>query len=184
MERQATDHPASHHRGAAAGGRTDGGVLTRGLIAGFLGATAVALWFLVVDVLGGRVFYTPEVLGRGVLSIFGSTEGDARMTAVIVFTIVHYGAFFVIGIIAAAILRAAERQPSVLAGALILFVAFEVAFYGFTAVMAETAAFSGNLAWYQIGLSNLVAAIVMGLYLWRSSPALGRRVDHALQGRE
>ena len=165
-------------------------VIREGIIAGVLGATTVALWFLVVDVIAGRPLYTPEILGRGLLGIFGreragivDSGGDTALTVVALYTVVHYLAFIIVGCIAAAIVRAGEREPGLLAGALILFVAIEIGFYGLTALLSETAVL-GTLAWYQIGLANLLAAIVMGAYLWRVNPALGRSLGLALGGRE
>jgi uncharacterized membrane protein len=165
-------------------------IIREGIVAGALGATAVALWFLLLDMLAGRPLQTPEVLGRGLLGIFGreragivDSGGDSVLLVVAVYTLFHYVAFILVGILAAAIVRAGERQPSVLAGALILFVAIEVGFYGITALLAQTDAL-GNLAWYQIGLANLLAAVVMGVYLWRANPALAQRLDYALGGGE
>lgn len=158
-------------------------IIRDGIVAGVIGATSVAVWFLIVDVIAGQPLYTPEVLGRTVLSVLGPPFNDTTLAVVWLYTIFHYVAFIVVGIIAAAIVHAGERQPAVLAGALILFVAIEVAFYGFTALLAEYDAL-GTLAWYQIGAANLVAALMMGTYLWRTHPALGRNLDFALGGRE
>ena len=38
-------------------------VLKEGLILGLIGAAAVAAWFLLVDLIAGRPFFTPAVLG-------------------------------------------------------------------------------------------------------------------------
>ena len=46
-------------------------IVREGLIAGFLGATAVAVWFFIVDMIGGRPLFTPNTLGEGLLSVFG-----------------------------------------------------------------------------------------------------------------
>ena len=40
-------------------------ILRDGIVAGVLGATAVAAWFFLVDLILGRPFYTPIGLGRG-----------------------------------------------------------------------------------------------------------------------
>ena len=167
-----------------------GSVLRDGIVAGVIGATVVAIWFLVVDAVAGRPFYTPEVLGRGVLGIFGreragvTTSGADSVALVVgVYTVIHYLMFAVVGFLAAAIVRAGEREPGLLAGALILFVAIEIGFYGLSALLAESPLL-GALAWYQIGIANLIAAIAMGTYLWRRNPALGRRLDFALGGGE
>ena len=71
-------------------------------------------------------------------------------------------------------------MPSVLGGSLILFVAIELGFYGLTALLRETVL--GNLAWYQILVGNLLAAILMGTYLWRSHPAMRKGLVSALDG--
>lgn len=157
--------------------------IREGIIAGVIGATAVAAWFFIVDIIAGNPFYTPEVLGRGVLSVLGPPGAESPALVVAFYTLIHYAAFIFIGVLAAAIVHATEKQPSLLAGALILFVAAEVAFYGFTAMLAETDAL-GTLAWYQIGLANLLAAILMGGYLWRTHPAIGGRLSYVLGGGE
>jgi hypothetical protein len=36
--------------------------LREGIITGFIGATAIAIWFLIVDTISGRPFYTPILL--------------------------------------------------------------------------------------------------------------------------
>ena len=38
-------------------------ILREGFIAGLIGAGAVALWFLIVDMIAGRPFFTPAMLG-------------------------------------------------------------------------------------------------------------------------
>lgn len=157
-------------------------VFREGCIAGVIGATAVALWFLIVDLVAAHPLYTPELLGRSLLSVLGPDRGDSRLLVVTVYTVFHYVAFMVAGVLATAIIHAGRAQSAVLAGALILFVAFEIGFYGFTALLSESVL--GALAWYQIGAANLIATLLMGIYLWRIHPSLGRRLDFALGGRE
>src|SRR2546422_3623474 len=41
-------------------------VLREGFIAGLIGAAAVAPWFLIVDLVAGRPFFTPAMLGSAV----------------------------------------------------------------------------------------------------------------------
>src|SRR6266705_427846 len=43
--------------------------LREGVITGCIGATAIALWFLIVDTIAGHPFYTPIFLGMCVVSI-------------------------------------------------------------------------------------------------------------------
>ena len=158
-------------------------ILRDGLIAGLLGATAVALWFFIVDLIAGRPFFTPVGLGRGLFSIFGQGRGDSAVLLVIGYTIFHYLAFILVGLIAALIVHVAEREPSILAGALILFVAIEIGFYAMSSALAHSP-FFGTLSWIQVSVGNLVAALVMGTYLWRTHPELKDELDFALSGRE
>jgi hypothetical protein len=51
---------------------------------------------------------------------------------------------------------------------------------GWTAVLSEGS--YGELSWLQVFLANLIAAAVMGWYMWRQHPALPRRVGAVLAG--
>lgn len=154
-----------------------------GLIAGILGATSVALWFLIVDSMAGRPFHTPAILGTALLSLLRSGANEGPFVQVALYTLFHYGAFSVVGIVLAHIVHQAEAEPAVLAGLLILFVAFETGFYGLSALLSQ-AELLGNLAWYQIAAGNLLASISMGVYMWRTHPSLGTEFAHALGGAE
>ena len=152
-----------------------------GIVAGILGATAVALWFLGLDVVYRHAFATPEALGRGLLRILGPQGSEGPAVFVAVYTVFHYVAFILTGLLVAVIVHVAEREPGVLAGALMLFVAFELGFYALSSALSESPMF-GALGWAQVATGNLVAAIVMGIYMWRTHPELGRELRHALEG--
>jgi hypothetical protein len=154
-----------------------------GIIAGIIGATSVAVWFFIVDLVSGRLLFTPVTLGRALLSVLGPQRDAGMFVPVAAYTLFHYAVFIIIGIVVAYVLRAAETEPSVLVGLLILFVAFELGFYGLTALLSEGSLF-GSVAWYQIGAANLVAALMMGRYLWRGHPRAGARLRDALAGHE
>jgi hypothetical protein len=154
-------------------------VVREGVVAGLMGATAVAVWFFVVDLIGGRPLFTPTTLGEGLLSIFGSAP-EPQFMKIIAYTIFHYAVFILVGMLAVFLVHAGERTASVLAGSMILFVAFELGFYGMVALLQETVL--GNFAWYQILAGNLLAAILMGTYLWRGHPAARRSLVRALEG--
>lgn len=158
-------------------------IAREGIIAGALGATAVALWFLGIDLAYGQPFATPATLGRGLLRVFGPPGSEGRITFVVAYTVFHYAAFAVAGLLVSVIVHWAEREPTVLAGALILFVAFEIGFYGLSAALRESP-FLGVLGWVQVATGNLVAAVVMGAYMWRAHPELRAELSYALEGRE
>jgi len=44
-----------------------GDIALDGLFAGMIGALAVAIWFLILDILSGRPLYTPALLGTVLL---------------------------------------------------------------------------------------------------------------------
>jgi hypothetical protein len=157
--------------------------LREGLITGLIGATSIAIWFLIVDTVAGRPFYTPTVLGIGLLSVFGPRGDEGAVAQVIAYTIFHYGMFLGIGVLVSYIVHRAEQDDTVLAVALILFVALEVGFYGLVAVLSQSKQL-GSLAWYQVLAGNLIAALTMGIYVWRTHPELRRELQHALVGDE
>jgi hypothetical protein len=157
-------------------------ILREGLIAGAIGATSVAIWFLIIDTIQGRPFFTPITLGRAAMSFFGPQAADeGPIFFVIWYTIFHYAAFFAVGCFAEMLCEIAEKEPSVLAGFLILFVAFEIGFHGVVALLQETTVL-GTLAWYNIMIGNLIAALLMGYYLYRRHPELAEEFSHALDG--
>jgi hypothetical protein len=123
--------------------------------------------------------FTPNTLGEGLLSIFGRSP-EREVVNVIAYTIFHYAAFVLVGILAVILIHTGERSPSVLAGSMILFVAFELGFYGLVALLQETVL--GNFAWYQILAGNLLAAVLMGTYLWRTHPSMREGLVRALEG--
>ena len=154
-----------------------------GAVAGFLGATSIALWFGLVDVLAGHPYRTPIVLGQALFGFFGPGAGETTATLILGYTAFHYAVFAAVGVGLSWLFRQAEREPTVLAGAILAFVMFEIGFYGLTALLSETELF-GHLAWYQVGAANLLAALVMGGYLLHEHPILVKHAAFALGGKE
>src|SRR5439155_4280326 len=131
--------------------------LREGVITGFIGATAIALWFLIVDTVAGHPFYTPIFLGKGVVSVLGKNMmGDTAFTQVVGYTIFHYAAFFIVGIVLTVIVHQAERTPGILAGLLVAFVIMTMGFYMIAAAFAQSAL--GRISWVQIFIANLLAS--------------------------
>ena len=155
-----------------------------GIIAGVLGATSVALWFLLVDTLDGHPLQTPNALGRAFFRLLGDpAPGASDLPYVFGYTLFHYLAFILAGLLVAAIVHYAQFEPNVLAGALILLVMFEVGFHALLSVVRNFPVL-GVIAWYKVAIANLLAAGVMGTFMWRSHPELREELDHALRDDE
>ena len=147
-------------------------VVREGLIAGVIGAVAVAAWFFVVDLGMGRLLYTPGALGSALFMGVDSPEA-VRITAstVLGYTGVHFAGFIAMGTVFAALVTRAEESPPLLMGLALLFVTFETLLLGLVAILA--AWLLHVVPWWSIAASNLVAATAMVAYLWRAHPALG-----------
>jgi hypothetical protein len=153
-----------------------------GIYAGFIGATVIVVWFAVIDLLGAHPLHTPDILGAGLLSVLGKPPmmPDTVLARVIAYTIFHYAAFSVVGIIIVSIVHQSARTPAILAGFLIAFVAFEIGAIGLTTLLSESSL--GSLAWYQVFIANLIAAVAMFYFMWRRHPNLRGDLDKALAG--
>jgi hypothetical protein len=154
-----------------------------GIVAGMLGATAVAVWFLGIDIIYSQPLATPTALGRGLLRLFGPPGSEGTFVFVAAYTIFHYAAFIAVGLLTSVIVHWAHTQPTVLAGAMMLFVAFEIGFYALSAALRESP-FLGVHGGSLVATGNLVAAVVMGGYMWRRHPELKAELAYALGGRE
>jgi hypothetical protein len=142
--------------------------LRDGVVAGLLGAASVAAWFFFLDLVAGRPFFTPAVLGAAVLQLFGGEFGGRGLAFhVVVYTVLHVAAFVALGIVAAGASNAMERTPRALNGFLALFVVLELAYLGAVRLAAASELF-GTYAWWQFGVANLIAASLMGRYIWHT----------------
>ena len=153
-----------------------------GIYAGIIGATAIAVWFAIIDILAAHPFHTPDILGAGLLSVLGKPPmmPDTLVFHVFIYTIFHYLAFFLVGIVMVAIVHQSARTPAILAGFLIAFVAFELGAIGLTQLFTESQL--GGMAWYQIFIANLLAAGSMFFIMWRRHPGLAHDIEEALTG--
>jgi hypothetical protein len=159
-------------------------IFREGTIAGLLGAVSVAIWFFVIDLVRFTPFVTPYTLGRALFGRLGMPAASTPEPAVVFgYTVFHVVAFIAVGIAVAAIVHRAEAEPALLAGALILFIMFEVGFHAFLATFGSIPVL-GAIAWHNVAIGNLVAALTMGTYVWRTHPELKGELTYALEGHE
>lgn len=151
-------------------------VFREGVVAGLLGALTVALWFLVYDTMRGRPFWTPALLGAALFERLRQPVllQTAPLDLVLGYTVIHFTAFALFGILVAALLMAAEWEPRVLLGLFILFLCFELFFLGFVSALDE--ALVGALGWWNIAIANLCAAVAMLTYFFFGHRSLGTRL--------
>lgn len=147
-----------------------------GLIAGLLGAAAVAVWFLVLDAAGRRLLFTPAALGSALF--FGATS-PAQVTVdfatVAGYTLIHVAAFVLVGLVAAAVVRGSEDSPPLVLGLALLLAVAETFFIGLVAIAASW--ILGTVAWWTIAVGNVLAVLAMGAYLLQAHP----RMRHTLR---
>jgi hypothetical protein len=151
-------------------------VVREGIGGGVIGAIVVAIWFLVFDSFQGAPLRTPAVLGHALGAVLGGqpvpdpARVSVTLAAVLGYTVLHGLAFLAVGLIAAALVAGAEREPVMLLSLLIFFAAFEVFFlalaiFSFPAVV-------GALTWWAILVGNFLATAAMLLFFFRSHRAL------------
>ncbi len=163
--------------GASGAGRrlhraTLAGILGEGLLAGMVGASAIALWFLGYDALAREPLFTPSTLGRALL------HGDrpapdlpVDLAAVAVYTAVHGALFLAFGTGVCA-LWSSRRGP--VAPLLLLpglFLGLEGGFLLLARVLAPGAV--DVIGQVPIALGNALAAGAMTAYLlvWSDASA-------------
>lgn len=146
-----------------------GRIMREGFVSGLLGATAVAAWFFVVDLVAGQPFFTPAMLGSAVFwGLRDPAAVEVTFAAVVGYTMLHVVAFALAGSVAAALAAMVDRFPTTLFIVVVFFAIFEVGFYVIVAVLAQP--LLGALAWSNVAIGNLIAAGGMGYYLWQVHP--------------
>jgi hypothetical protein len=170
-------------RDRQANNRSTGAIASEGVLAGVVAASAVAVVFLLVDLVAGEAFRTPQQLGTMLLQLVGaspdaSTDGT---TALALYTLFHFVAFIAAGVLVSSIVQVTMKQPVAVLLFAILFFAFEVAFTGFVTfvgVQSTTA-----ITPVQVALGNIVASIAMALFFRARHPRL-KELSRALENEE
>ncbi len=143
--------------------------ILRGVVNGVVGASAVAVFFLILDFLRGQPFWTPHALGSALLLGRGVAPGDPiQPSLVVAYSAAHGTVFLAAGACAAfALADASIRQVRKLALAIMiagtLFTAFAISFLLFAAVFGQEVA--TQLGTGRVALANLVAAGAMAVVL-------------------
>jgi len=152
-------------------------VWKQGAIVGLIGAISVAIWFFILDLVMGRPLFTPAMLGSAFfLGVRDLDLVEITLGIVLGYTVFHILVFALLGALVVFVIRRVRSAPPLLLGALLVFVVFQALFTGLLAIAAEGVLF-GAMAWWAIGVGNLLAAISMGYYIWEKDPALQEAVS-------
>jgi hypothetical protein len=148
-------------------------VVREGIVAGLIGAAVVAVWFFVFDLLRGRPFITPTILGSMVFFGVQTPTGlEPSAGPIVGYTILHGLAFIAFGVIAATMMAMSEREPALFIAFVILFACFEVFFFGLLSVLGR--AVQAEVVWWSVLIGNLLASVAMLWYFFRAHRALPR----------
>src|SRR5215470_2094703 len=123
-------------------------IILEGFMVGMVGAAAVAVWFLVVDLAAGAPFRTPALLGAALF--LGLRDAGALVITprlVGAYTVVHCALFILFGL-------------------LMLFLCFEVAAFAFVAVIGSW--LLHTITPGAIIGANVIATVVMLSLLFRN----------------
>jgi hypothetical protein len=151
-------------------------IASEGTDVGIIGGLAVAIWFLILDIIAGRPLMTPSLLGQVVL-MGDSTPDTSNIVfgAILLYTAFHFVVFALIGMGLVALVHWGTENPIVRYALLPVFLAFEVIFYGLLEVLSER---TGELfPFWAVVTANTLAALSMGLYLWIRHPAFRRSIQ-------
>jgi len=150
-----------------------------GISAGLIGASAIAVWFAILDATRGALLATPVMLGSSLGSLFLQGDTPSKAAAFLGYTVFHFAIFCVIGYAFSWVVNSAEKVPSSLIGFVGLFIVFEVGWIGWTSVLSQG---FGEITWLQVFLANLIGSGAMGAYMWKQHPSLPERVGAQIAG--
>jgi hypothetical protein len=125
-----------------------------------LGATVLALWFLIIDASLGQPFHTPSLLAH---SLFGVEGLESSPGAIVLYTVVHYLAFVVVGLLVTRLFQAVSWGPNTLLGVVLGFVLVDLAFYASIYVTGVDVV--QELGWVEVLAGNMMAGLKIMGYL-------------------
>jgi hypothetical protein len=142
-----------------------------GVAAGLIGASAVALWFLVIDAALREPLFTPSLVASALLlGEPASPEHAVDLNMVAAFTAIHSLAFIAFGVVVSWVVDQFEHTPDLPLIAIGVFLALEGGFVAATKLLVPDIA--EVIGHGLIVAGNVFAAIGMSLYLrdWQRHP--------------
>lgn len=150
-------------------------MVSEGLRVGLVGAAAVAVWFLLVDVAAGAPLRTPAALGSVVfLGADGASLISTAPGIIAAYTVLHLALFAAAGIGFVAVARGIEELPSFAYLALMCAILLEATTFAALVSLGQTVL--GALSIWAVGIANVLAVGSMAGWIWWTHPELRERV--------
>lgn len=143
------------------------GATRRGVVAGIVAATTVALFFLILDAISGQMFRTPAFMA-GLLTGSGVATDEVRLGMVALFTLVHYAVFIAVGVAVSSLLTSLGLRPMLLLGVVLGVIFFDLVFYGSLVVRGVDVL--DVLGWPAFLAGNLLGGLALMGYLDWTGP--------------
>ena len=140
--------------------------LAQGLIGGLIGYVAVAVFFVLVNLVGGRsVFHTAAALGS---TLFYGLQGAANLVIepgpVIAYNGLHLILSIVVATVASWLLYETERHHFIWYIVFFIFLAGFV--YSLVLIGVVGAEISHIVPWWSVLAANVIWLLSLGSYLW------------------
>jgi hypothetical protein len=150
--------------------------LRGGLFAGLIGYFTIVVFFVVLNLIGGRSpFYTAALFGSALFfGLRDAAQLQITPAAVLAFNMVHALVMLAIGFLVSWLVAKSEKYP--LSQYAVLVALIFVGFHLFVAVALFAMPLMGALGWVQLAVASAAAAIAMGWYLLRIHPLLRREL--------
>jgi glycopeptide antibiotics resistance protein len=156
-------------------------VVSEGIVAGLIGGLVVALWFFLFDVSTGQPFQTPAILGA---AIVGNNAAAAMASVspelVFIYTVLHFAAFMLFGILVATLFAHLKRTEVLVAGLFLVFLLFELFFVGFMTMIDEQ--MLQVLRRWKIEVGNLLASGSVLAFLLARNRDVRAKLVHGWKG--
>jgi hypothetical protein len=154
-------------------------IVENGVLAGMLGATVVAVWFLLLDVITrGQPLYTPSLLGSVAFGGMDASEVTSlNGAAIFAYTGLHGVLFLIAGGLLAWMFTQFERNPQVGLVLLLMFITFEAIVWGVGVSIIP--ALAGVVGAWAILVANVSSAVAMFTFLLGRHPQAMARLREA-----
>ena len=140
-------------------------ILGDGTMAGVIGASAIALFFLLIDTARREPLFTPSVMASALLRSEAPAQASVDLSMVAAYSVLHGAAFVAVGVLAAWATAMRHASVATFTLAIALFGTLEAGFLVTCIAVNRTLLDVVGVAPATVG--NLLAAIGMAAYLHR-----------------